>query len=114
LTLRGDIFVHQHRFEEAAQIVGAVLARSPSDVEALIVLADAMKGLRKFARVVEIATRIASIASDDYRRLRAVEQRAGAFLATGMKSDAERDILDLLDHLLKFLVQSTFERPAGR
>ncbi len=95
LTLRGDIFVHQRRFEEAAQTVSAVLARSPSDVEAFIVLADAMEGLRRFDRVVEITTRIASIASDDYLRLRAVEQRAWAFLATGMKSDAERDILTL-------------------
>lgn len=95
LTLRGDIFVHQRRFEEAVQTVSAVLARSPSEVDALIVLADAMEGLRKFDSVVEITTRIASIASDDYLRFRAIEQRGSAFLATGMKSHAERDILTL-------------------
>ena len=95
MTLRADIFIHQERFEEAAVIANNLLAKSPSDVKALIILADAYEGLKHFDRVLELTERIMDAADEHYQWCGAVEQRVSVFLALGRKSDAEQEILRL-------------------
>src|SRR5207248_7299980 len=95
-TLRADIFVHRGRFEEALTIVRGVLSEDSHYCDAWYVVVDAYEGLEQWDRVIETATEIAEVhAQDDYGRLRAIRDRAAAYINKGQKVDAEADIQTL-------------------
>ena len=98
LTLLADIDVHEGLHRAAEALSREVLARDPDDLEAWIVLVDALCGQTRWADVVAAATRAIACAcaadslTDAARLLR---DRARAHLELGDHAGVERDLCAL-------------------
>lgn len=95
MTLRADILQHQEKYQQALEITLEVLAVSPDHDDAAIVAADAYEGLKQWAKLREVTTKLLLRHEKGWIRRRRLQQRALACIELGDFVAAEADIAEL-------------------
>lgn len=100
--LKGEILVHLEQYERACQILRAVLAEEPEDTDAMLQLAFAYEGLKRWGEVIRVIDRIMEVDPRERKRIGTRIFRIRILIEMGDYDAAEPD--------LRFLEASDYSR----
>lgn len=97
LNLKADICVHLEQFEKAVQYAEQVLSIYIDNVEPYDVLSNAYAGLKMWEKVLAVTDKILTLLERDdiWERIRALTDRANAYIGMGNLEEAEKVVRQL-------------------